>query len=81
MDILKYGKGLGEPSWVKKCKACGSKLVYNINDIKCDTNCKLYIVCPVCGDYIKVGLFRKEYNPNKHGELITPEEEKRKIGF
>lgn len=79
MEILKYGKQvIKNDRWIKKCRNCKSKLVYEDSDIKLDMNMDLYIECPICEEKVAVGMFDRKYNPKKHGECIP---KNKKIGF
>lgn len=78
MEILKYGKKLKNTQWIKKCKCCGSVLVYDSLDIEMDMEANEFIECPVCKDIIYIGIFRKKYNEEKHGKILPVD---RKIGF
>lgn len=78
MEILKYGEKIKGKQWVKKCKCCGSVLLYDDSDIEIDINADDFIECPVCKDIIYVGFFRKRYNEKKHGKILPAD---RKIGF
>lgn len=79
MEILKYGKQvIKNDRWIKKCRNCKSKLVYEDSDIKLDTNMNLYIECPICEEKVAVGMFDRKYNPKKHGECMP---KNKKIGF
>lgn len=72
MLILKEGV---KPRYIKKCSECGSVLVYQNTDIQLDMTGENYIECPVCEEYISVGLFKKKYNEEKYGTIKNP------IGF
>lgn len=76
MEVLKMGNGnKEEQKYIKKCKKCKSTLIYTEEDLFPDMEMDLCIKCPVCGEYLLIGLFPKKYKPEKHGII------KNKIGF
>lgn len=76
MEILEYQK------YIKRCPSCKSELVYNEEDIRRINGMhKRFIVCPVCSRVLTIhNIFKKKYEPYKHGESFSMER-KRRIGF
>ncbi len=75
MNILKMGKKPENQKYIKRCRHCKSLLVYDESDLFPDMEMDLCIKCPVCEEYLIIGLFQKKYKPEKHGKI------KRDIGF
>ena len=82
MKIIKYGKKPEEVEYVKKCPNCGTVFVYQENEstyeLDMDGNVDHLVKCPFCDYNMPVGLFKKIYNPDKHGIVVQIEEKKRR---
>lgn len=75
MEILKMGNKTKKQQYIKKCRYCKSVLVYDEDDLFPDMEMDLCIKCPVCENYLIIGLFQRKYIPEKHGKI------KKNIGF
>ena len=80
MKIIKYGKKPDELEYVKKCPSCKTVFVYQDNEstYELDVSGSIdhFVKCPFCEYNIPIGLFRKVYNPDKHGIVLEVKEEK-----
>lgn len=92
MKIIKYGKKPDDIEYVKKCPNCNTVFVFkeaeSTYDLDMSGSIDHLVNCPVCDYDMHVGLFKKVYNPKKHGEAVCEiklEEEKpaekMQIGF
>lgn len=70
MNVLKIGKKSKNTKYIKKCSYCKSVLVYDETDLFPDMEMDLCIKCPICENYLIIGLFQRKYNPCKHGKII-----------
>lgn len=70
MNVLRIGKKSKNIKYIKKCSYCKSVLVYDETDLFPDMEMDLCIKCPVCENYLIIGLFQRKYNPSKHGKII-----------
>ncbi len=92
MKIIKYGKKPDDIEYIKKCSNCNTVFVFkeaeSTYDLDMNGNVDHLVQCPVCDYSVPIGLFKKIYNPRKHGEVICEIKfekenptEKMKIGF